>query len=612
MSEPVSIDNAKSEEFAPEMATLLDHLEEGVLIFDAKLRIVHRSSKCWLQFGYPKEAVRLEQLVTPEQYDGWKRAIELAQQESAFRTVLPDPNDGFVRLHACAQTDGRIVVSMRPAEPPVDRDELLGAFERVLAKYNIGLWKIHVPSGELWWSDKCYELLGIEPGPICTSAYMQDLSPEDRNRIGSQINMAMSQKGQYAPCFQIKHDGRIRHVQDRASVLQFGDDGEPVSFVGATIDRTKLVELENQCAHLTTQIDEAEALRQTGRLTGAVAHDLNNVITVILGNAELLRLQGLDPKHEESITNIYTAALHAGALSSRMLDFVRDSPLSMASIDAVRILRDSLPLLRALVGDSTDLVLDGLPATALIMGDRHRLEQALYNLVLNAGQAVGQDGRISLSLEVDQAFVKIQVADDGPGIDPAIRDQIFSPFFSTKETGVGLGLSSVRRVVDQHSGHIEVDSPPEGGTVFTIAIPRSFTQPEHFTHKVTQSATQDKKVWVVEDQLLVRVVTEQLLTQANYQVRSFGTPARLLQALDGGEGPPDLVLSDVMMPTMSGPELREQLIEQLPDIRFVFMTGYAADLLTPLAGALDSGSLLHKPFHRTELLRSITEALGGI
>ncbi|MEO0575002.1 MAG: ATP-binding protein [Pseudomonadota bacterium] len=611
MEDSLAESNASLTDWSSDFAMLFEHLEEGIVVLSSDHRILFRSNKCHLQFGLSKTAEWLDDLTGPEQLKDWQRCIELAQKEGSFRVVVPGANDGFLRLYVCAQPDGRIVISIRPAEPPIDRDDILGAYERVLAKYDIGLWRIHVPSGELWWSDKCYELLGLEPGPICTSVYINDLSEQDKSRISSQINLAMSQKGQYAPCFTVNNDSGVRHVQDRAAVLQRNDDGTPISFVGATVNRTRIVELESQLATLRTQIDEAEALRHTGRLTGAVAHDLNNVITVILGNAELMLLEDLDPEHEKSITNIQTAALHAGALSSRMLNFVRDLPLSMTSIDAVNLLEESVPLLRALVGENAEVILEPLPDTAFILGDRHRLEQALYNVVLNAGQAIQRGGHITLSLNVEPDVVQLLVVDDGPGIDEAIRGQIFSPFFSTKENGVGLGLSSVKRVVDEHSGYVSVDAPEEGGTVFTIAIPRSFSTPEDFVLAVEQTEPENSIVWVVEDELLVRVVTEQLLTQAKYEVRAFATPERLLQALDTDERLPDLVLSDVIMPAMSGPDLRKKLLARMPSVRFVFMTGYADDLLVDLPQKLDSRSLLHKPFHRSELLRAVAEALAA-
>ena len=603
-----ALDNKSTKPFSPEMAVVLDHLEEGIIILDANRHVLFRSRKCELQFGLSGTASSLAEIAPAEHQADWHRAVDLALIEGTFCTVVAGVNDAFIRLHINVQTDGNIVVSIRAADPPVTHDDVLGAYERVLAKYNIGLWKIHVPSGELWWSDQCYELLNLERGPICTSAYMKDLSEQDRNRISAHINLALSKKGQYAPTFQINHEDGVRHIQDRAAVLQRAEDGTPISFVGATVDRTQIVDLEAQCTRMKNQIDEADALRQTGRLTGAVAHDMNNVITVILGNAELLRFQGLEAEADQLITNIHTAALHAGALSSRMLDFVRDLPLALASVDAVQILEESLPMLRALVGEKAELTLENLPAHALIMGDRHRLEQALYNLVLNAGQAVGANGQIRLYLDVEDDVGSFCIADNGPGSDDSVRDQIFSPFFSTKETGVGLGLSSVKRIVDQHNGRIELSTPPDGGTVFTITVPRSFAEPVTRAAAVVDTEAEYRRVWLVEDQLLVRVVTEQLLSQAGYQVRAFASPDRLLQALAEGEQPPDLVLSDVMMPTMSGPELRQSLVDQWPDVRFVFMTGYADDLLGPFSDVLDSGSLLHKPFHRTELLRAIAQS----
>ena len=584
----------------------LDLLEEGLLVVDDEGRVAFCNQAARHAFGVPQVGMLLDGAFGAGGKEAWARILERARAERSYRTVADGPNGRPVRVSVHARPGGGFVLSLREVQEQVQEEPLLRAFAKVLGRHGVGLWRIHVPTGELWWSDACYELLGIPPGPISTAQYLEKLAPEVQGMIGEHMQRELTGAGAYEPLFPVELPEGTRHLHDRAEVLTRDEAGGPLDVVGATLDRTREIELEERLA-------DVEGSRETIRLAGAVAHDLNNAMTVILGNAELLGGDPGDADLADCLESIRTAAAHAGALSSRIVDFVRPSPFRLEPMDLGPFLDESLPFLRSLVPENVRLVCERVDSGAVLRGDRHRIEQALYNLVLNAGQATAPGGRIGIELCVERDDVVLRVRDDGRGMSNDELERIFSPFYSTRVAGAGLGLCSVRQVMEQHDGEVSVRSTPGEGSCFELRFPRCAEAAARREATGKEDEPTDLGIWVVEDEKMVRLVIEKLLVGAGFAVRTFAHVAELDAAIaeaPDGLGGPDVVLTDVILPGTSGPEVEARIRARWPDVRVLFMSGYTEDVLTSHAVATtDEAAVLHKPFSRETLLTAIGEAV---
>lgn len=589
-------------------AEALELLDEGIVLVDDGARIVLVNDYARRRLGFPPTPGSMAEAVGPDRAEAWLTVLKRVALEGSFRASIEAPSGKMVDVSALVRSEGGALLALRRRRPRPDDEPLVEAYAKILARYGIGLWRLDVREGDLWWSPKCFELTGVRPGPVSTEAYLERVHPEDQVHIGEQMSAVTSGLGEYAPCFRVPGPDGTRHLQDRAEILSRIESGAPSVAIGATFDRTPWVELEARATALEEQLLDAERLYDAGRLAGAVAHDLNNVMTVIVGNAELLSDSTANGEDAALLRDVLTAAYHASALSSRMVDFVRHSPLALQAIEMGAFVRDVGPFLRTMVSEDVELVILEPAEPVWVRGDRHRLEQVVFNLVLNAAEATDSQGRIEVMVREEPSQLKLIVRDDGRGMSEARRSEIFTPFFTTRPGGAGLGLASVRRVVEQHGGSVRCESTLGEGTRFTVLLPivEAGVGAEARAPRTQSSGRQS--VWLIEDQRMVRLVAERLLRGANYAVRSFAEPSRLLAAL-ASSGAPDLVLMDVIMPRMPGPQLAEQIRQKEPGARILFMTGYADALLDPYREALEGHELLRKPFTRDQLLTAVEEAL---
>jgi signal transduction histidine kinase len=387
-------------------------------------------------------------------------------------------------------------------------------------------------------------------------------------------------------------------------------------------DVTEQVELD-------AQIRQAQKMEAVGQLTGGVAHDFNNLLTVIIGSVDAVA-ESLEPDHDLQpyAEMAQSAAATAAQLTQRLLAFSRRQALAPAPVDVNDLLQRLDTLMRRTLGEhiETRLVLaDDLP---FAMVDPSQLENAILNLAINARDAMPAGGTVEITTShavphnspQDSArdvaagrYVCISVTDSGMGMTPDVMARAFEPFFTTKDVGrgSGLGLSMVYGFVTQSGGHVDIDSVPGRGTTVTVAVPEADVAP---VDTAVECSTRDlpsgtETLAVVEDQLLVRRHVEAVLQSLGYDVRSFETGSELLASLDAGFTPA-LLVSDVVLPGgMNGPTLAGYVTERLPDARVLFMSCYTE-------GALDEGllgaervHLLHKPFRKGELARTVRALL---
>ncbi|HXO15350.1 MAG TPA: ATP-binding protein, partial [Steroidobacteraceae bacterium] len=395
------------------------------------------------------------------------------------------------------------------------------------------------------------------------------------------------------------------------------------------------------------QMNRSERMEAMGRLAGAVAHDFNNLLTVILGYGNLLAKQlAAQPGLLGHVEQLQKAGERGAALTRQLLAFSRQQALQPSALDLNAVVADFEAMLRRVIGEDVELATLLRSRGSLVLADRGQVEQVILNLALNARDAMPGGGRLvveTADVELDATYVEsrpavrpgphvlLAVSDTGKGIDAATRARIFEPFFTTKPPGkgTGLGLATVHGIVHQSGGHVDVYSEPGRGTTFKIYLPCIATPAEAAppgrpappsppagiapgTGAPPEAAARGgaETVLVLEDQEQVRTLVEITLRGAGYAVLTANTAADALALAARHAGPIHLVLSDVVMPEMSCPELAARIAALRPLARILFTSGYSGKLLD--GKVLPPGAdFIPKPFRPQELLRRVRDVLGN-
>ena len=370
------------------------------------------------------------------------------------------------------------------------------------------------------------------------------------------------------------------------------------------------------------QLRQAHKLEAVGLLAGGVAHDFNNLLTVIAGYAEAMRNDdATSMPMKDDLSQISRAAEQAAGLTRQLLAFSRRQVLKPEVLDLNSILGELEKMLRRLLGEDIQLHVQLSPRAARIKADPGQIEQVIVNLVVNARDAIESGGQISISsslLELSEPgggarpWVLLSVTDTGQGMDEATRARIFEPFFTTKERGrgTGLGLATVYGIVQQSGGNISVQSELGGGSTFNVYLPATREQVSEKPPPPLASVQPPGdaiRVLLVEDEAMVRSVTRRMLVQHGMAVVEADGPAMALGIFRAGPGHFDVIVSDVVMPGMSGPAMVEEFLLLRPDLRVLFMSGYTNNALVHQAVVERGFVFLQKPFAPLELVRKVRE-----
>ncbi|MFI5180681.1 MAG: CHASE domain-containing protein [Thermoanaerobaculia bacterium] len=378
----------------------------------------------------------------------------------------------------------------------------------------------------------------------------------------------------------------------------------------------------------TTQQQLAQALRMEaiGRLAGGVAHDFNNLLTVIQGYAELLGASlANDPKRSESMGEIVRAAERAAALTRQLLAFSRRQVLEMRVLDLRRVVADVENMLRRLIGEDVEVVVVRPATLGRVKADRGQIEQVLLNLAVNSRDAMAGGGRLTIELAdvtldapmttshesiPSGRYVVVSVGDTGSGMDAETLGHLFEPFFTTKEKGkgTGLGLATVFGIVKQSGGYVDVASAPGAGTIFRVYLPRSNERASTGGRPSVSSRPGSETILVVEDEAAVRNLVRAVLESKGYAVLAAPDGAGALELVDKHAGAIHVLLTDVVMPGMSGRDLADLVTARRPKVKVIFMSGYTTDLATEL-GTEDGPAFLPKPFTEQALTVKLREVL---
>ena len=477
------------------------------------------------------------------------------------------------------------------------------------------------------WSSPALESLTGRPSSFWRGEQLRWLAivhPADRQRVKELADQLISgERDRNEQEYRIvRPDGTVRWVRDSAAVTDGADGLRPIQGIISDITERKA---------LTEHLLRAQKLESGGRLAGGVAHSFNNALTSIYGRCEFVRnrLDPADPSRQD-VERILAVAKGAAHITRQLLAFSRQKPLQTTIVDPADVIRAATDLAQPLIGEHLDVATHLETGLARIKADGALLEQALLNLLLNARDAMSDGGVITVSASTvlldardvrnheglqPGCHVRVDVTDTGSGISPEVRQHIFEPFFTTKDVGqgVGLGLAMVHGCVKQFAGEITVTSAPAQGTTVTILLPGvtdvadATTEPDPaMPHR---AAVSGGTILVVEDEDAVRAIVCETLRQGGFRVVSARSGRHALQLAEH-EHTIDLLLTDVVMPEMTGADLAHASRPGRPAMRVIFMSGYP----TPLTGLASSVArdnvVLPKPFLQQTLITTVHDALS--
>ena len=398
---------------------------------------------------------------------------------------------------------------------------------------------------------------------------------------------------------------------------------------GRLVNRVALLRDVTRERRMEEQLRQSQKMEAVGRLAGGVAHDFNNVLTVITGRCHFLKQRvGGDSPATRDVTLIHDAALRAAALTRQLLAFSRRQVLEMRVLDVNSVVAQMEKMLRRLIGEDIDLVTVPAQDLGCVRADPGQLEQVLLNLIVNARDAMPRGGRITIETasviggaedgpagSPPGPHTVLAVSDNGCGMDPETLSHIFEPFFTTKgrDRGTGLGLATVYGIVTQSGGHIAVESEPGRGTVFRIYLPRVDEPPDALPASAAgvEARGGRETILLTEDAQELRDLAREVLAQRGYQVLAAADGTAALAVAAQHPGPIHLLLTDVVMPRMSGRELAEELTARHPGLKVLYMSGYTDDAVLRHGVLRSAVAFLQKPFGPGVLARKVREILDA-
>jgi len=474
------------------------------------------------------------------------------------------------------------------------------------------------------WNQGAERIYGYSPEDV-VGKHISILAPSDRPDEIPEILRKIN-RGESVEHFEsarVAKDGRRLDVSISVSPLRDAK-GDVVGASAIARDITAQKRTEGQ-------LHQSQKMEAIGRLAGGVAHDFNNILAIISACTEFLR-DRMDraPETSQYIENIKKAIERGSSLTRQLLAFSRSSVIQPRILDLNERLKDVGKLLRPLMGDDVEILIVSKSPAAVIEADPGQLDQIVVNLAVNARDAMPRGGKFILETraeKLDEAFaeqhqnvpagkyVLLAVSDTGSGMDEATVSRVFEPFFTTKETGkgTGLGLATVYGIVKQSAGHIMVYSEPGHGTTFKIYLPSADHKIGFATKSEVETVSPKRHgttILLVEDDEIMRALTRQLLQEHGYTVIEADDGKSALQWVESHPDPIDLVLTDVVMRRMSGPELADRLHAAYPNLKVVYMSGYTGELIAEREVLKRGITLLEKPFTRNALLNTIHATLG--
>ncbi len=473
------------------------------------------------------------------------------------------------------------------------------------------------------------DLLGLEPEALLGTTPDELIHPDDQAGSRAGLTYALRKQTAAYRLHRLRHtDGSWRWFDNTGRAYRT-PTGE-LRFVSIGRDVTEAVEAEEERRQLQQHMQEVQRLESLGVLAGGIAHDFNNLLAVILGNTALLESHAeSDPESNDRLRRIRAAARHAEALTDQMLAYAGRSVSDLTPLDLSQLVRDTKDLLHAAVPKKCKLELELGRELPAVKGDVTQLRQVLVNLVANAGEALREESghvRVRTALfDADRAalskafgaaerpegsWMMLEVSDDGPGMDAELSGHVFEPFFTTRESGRGLGLAAVLGIASAHGGVMKLETELGHGTVFQLLLRPTTETAKQADPKLHPHPAQPEAgvVLVVDDDEAVREVAQALLERGGLRVECCSGGHDALARIRGGSSV-DAVLLDLAMPELSGAEVLRMIRVERPDLPVVIASGYKRDLAAEQLEDDEVFGFVHKPYDPDTLIGIIREAL---
>jgi two-component system, cell cycle sensor histidine kinase and response regulator CckA len=482
---------------------------------------------------------------------------------------------------------------------------------------------VNVAGHRLYNSPSYEKCLGYSAEELEQTSSFEQIHPDDQKEVKAAAEQAQKTGVGRRVEYRIRHkNGEWRVLESTASAVR-NIEGEVEKLVIVNRDITERKQLEQQ-------LFLSQKLEAVGRLSGGIAHDFNNLLGVIIGYSEALQ-QKIAPQDPlwEAVDEIQKAGHRAAALTQQLLAFSRKQVLAPKILDLNSIVNDTDKMLRRLIGEDIKLNTVMAPELGRVKADRGQIEQVILNLAVNARDAMPRGGELTIETsnavlsEMDAIrhryvtpgpCVMLQVSDTGIGMDAEVQSHIFEPFFTTKPKGqgTGLGLATVYGIVKQSGGYIWLESEPGKGSKFKICLPR-VEGVEEETREIASPPRQAQgphTILLVEDEPSLRKLTRRTLAECGYTVSEAADALEAIEIARRSDPPIDLLLTDIVMPGMSGAELAAELSSRCPGMKVLFMSGYTEGAVAT-HGVLKPGVVvLRKPFSRDTLTGSVAKVLA--
>jgi PAS domain S-box-containing protein len=509
-------------------------------------------------------------------------------------------------------------------------DALARSQERLrlaLRAARMGTWQWDVAKNTLSWDDDLHQLYGLEPGEQVTAYehFLERVHQDDRARVAASIQRALDGGGGLDYEFRIVlPDGRVRWLADHGRVVR-DQNGNPLYMTGVCLDSTERKLIEER-------LRQAQRMDSVGQLAGGIAHEANNMMSVVLGCADyVLQRTDLPGPVRDDVDQIWKAAKRTAGITQQLLAFSRRQVLQPQILDLNATVRDLEPILTRTLGETRGLRMHLSPGLGPVQADPGQLEQVLLNLTLNARDAMRDQGRLTIetmNVVLDEAYAAgksvdslrpgeyaaLVVSDTGHGMDRVTLSRVFEPFFTTKGVGqgTGLGLSTVYGIVKQSGGFIWVYSEPGLGTTFKVYLPVVTASAGAVDiREPAPAARENETVLVAEDESMVRGIMARTLRDCGYTVLEAADGRAALEILEARAGQVNIIVADVVMPDLGGREMAAQLAERWPAVPVLFTSGYTGmDVVR--RGLLDEGhEFLQKPLAPEALARKVREMVDA-
>ncbi|HJR17929.1 MAG TPA: PAS domain S-box protein [Gemmatimonadales bacterium] len=538
-----------------------------------------------------------------------------------------------VSVSPIRDTQGHVVgassIKRDVTERRVAAEALARSQERLhlaLKAARMGTWQWDIHANALSWDEGLHRLYGLEPGTVTRyEDFVARLHQDDEPFVKASIQQALEGSGSLDYEFRIVlPDGTVRWLADQGRLVHDAE-GNLVHMAGVCVDITERRQMEER-------LRQSQRMDAVGQLAGGIAHEANNMMSVVLGCADyVLQRSDLPPSVREDVDQIWRAAKRTAGITQQLLAFSRRQVLQPQVLDLNATVRSLEPIVTRTLGETRGVRMHLSPTLGPVRADPGQLEQVLINLTLNARDAMPDGGRLTIettTARLDRAYAvgksvatlrpgeyaALIVTDTGHGIERSVLSQIFEPFFTTKPVGrgTGLGLSTVYGIVKQSGGFIWVYSEPGLGTTFKVYLPIVTSSAIPLASRESApTAHADEVVLVAEDESMVRGIMARTLRDCGYVVLEAADGREALELVETNGGRVSLIVADVVMPGLGGREMAAHLVERWPEIPVLFTSGYTGmDVVS--RGLLDEGrEFLQKPLAPEALARKVREMVDA-